>query len=153
MLITPSSFDYPKDRILEASADSILWKSETRGDYDGVEVRVHDPVLPVTLSLVTREISTFASSAGFRLTGENLQRQKFTIIPSEIPASGMQLQIGTSDFVNVIKGESFLEQLSIDFTDTGLMRPENYYYIRVTQIDGEMAWSSPIWVQGPLHEE
>jgi len=30
---------------------------------------------------------------------------------------------------------------------------ENYYYIRVTQIDGEMAWSSPIWVLSPLIKE
>jgi len=152
-LITPYSFDYPKDRILTANADTIIWQSETRGDYDGVEVRVHDPVLPLTLALVTREISTFASSAGFRLTGENLQRRKFTITPSEIPASGEQLQIGSSDFVSVIKGEPSRDPLIIDFTDTGLMQPENYYYLRVTQIDGEMAWSSPIWVQGPLHEE
>ena len=152
-LITPSSFDYPKDRILTASADSILWQSETRGDYNGIEVRVHDPILPITLSIVAREISAVASSAGFRLSGQNLQSRKFTITPSEIPASGKQLQIGSSDFVIVIKGEPSREPLTIDFIDTGLMRPENYYYVRVTQIDGEMAWSSPVWVRSPLNEE
>jgi hypothetical protein len=24
---------------------------------------------------------------------------------------------------------------------------ENYYYVRVTQLNGQMAWSSPIWVR------
>lgn len=26
-------------------------------------------------------------------------------------------------------------------------QPANYYYVRVTQVDGELAWSSPIWVK------
>jgi hypothetical protein len=152
-LIAPCSFDYPKDKVLIANADSILWQSQTRGDYDGIEFRCHDLNLPITLSIVAREISAFASAAGFRLAGQNLQTRKFTITPSEIPALGKQLQIGSSDFVTVIKGEPSHAQLTIDFTDTGLMRPDNYYYVRVTQIDGEMAWSSPIWVQSPLNQE
>ncbi len=143
-LLSPSSFDYPKDRILITSADSILWQSETRGDYDGIQVHVHDLSSPINLSVVAREISAVASSAGFRLSGQNIQSRKFTITPSEIPASGTQLQIGSSDFVSVIKGKPSREQLTIDFTDTGLMRPDNYYYVRVTQTDGEMAWSNPI---------
>jgi hypothetical protein len=34
--------------------------------------------------------------------------------------------------------------------------PETYYYVRVTQVDGELAWSSPIWVKftgEPVREE
>ncbi len=125
-LLSPRSFDYPKDRILAASADSILWQSETRGDYDGIEIQVQDLSSPITLSFVAREISTVASATGFRLRGQNLQRRKFKITPAEVPASGQQLQVGPSDFVTVIKGEPPDTQLTIDFTDTGLMRLENY---------------------------
>lgn len=31
--------------------------------------------------------------------------------------------------------------------DDDVERSENYYYVRVTQLNGQMAWSSPIWVR------
>ena len=36
---------------------------------------------------------------------------------------------------------------SFDFEDTGNNRATaDFYYVRVTQTNGQMAWSSPIWV-------
>jgi hypothetical protein len=37
---------------------------------------------------------------------------------------------------------------SITFTDMEAPRSGDYYYLRVTQIDGARAWSSPFWVGG-----
>jgi hypothetical protein len=36
----------------------------------------------------------------------------------------------------------------VEFTDLGEARDGDYYYLRVTQLDGSQAWSSPFWV-GP----
>jgi hypothetical protein len=33
-----------------------------------------------------------------------------------------------------------------EFRDTAPLAGENWYYIRATQIDRNLAWSSPIWV-------
>lgn len=39
------------------------------------------------------------------------------------------------------------ESLSLEWVDPdGRERESDYYYVRLTQDDGEMAWSSPIWV-------
>ena len=35
---------------------------------------------------------------------------------------------------------------SLKWRDTTALEANAYYYIRVIQIDGEMGWSSPIWV-------
>jgi len=35
----------------------------------------------------------------------------------------------------------------IEFSDSDLLKELSYYYVRVTQEDGEKAWSSPIWVK------
>ncbi len=40
------------------------------------------------------------------------------------------------------EGESFL----LSFRETSLTPGEHYYYVRVEQQDGHVAWSSPIWV-------
>lgn len=35
-----------------------------------------------------------------------------------------------------------------DYVDRANPQPGDYYYVRVTQLDGAHAWSSPIWVGG-----
>ena len=40
-----------------------------------------------------------------------------------------------------------LARASFEFTDSpGTEKAEDYYYLRVTQENGQVAWSSPIWV-------
>ena len=38
--------------------------------------------------------------------------------------------------------------VEFEYTDTESAEEGDYYYVRVTQLDGGMAWSSPIWVGG-----
>ena len=38
--------------------------------------------------------------------------------------------------------------VQFDYTDSDSPEQGDYYYVRVTQLDGGMAWSSPIWVGG-----
>jgi len=49
---------------------------------------------------------------------------------------------GETDRVFKGTGKNFL----CVFTDNKRLRNEDYIYIRVTQNDGQMAWSSPIWI-------
>ncbi len=41
---------------------------------------------------------------------------------------------------------------TLEYTDLAESAPGDYYYLRVTQIDGRMAWSSPFWVGGKGRE-
>jgi hypothetical protein len=38
-------------------------------------------------------------------------------------------------------------EMTVDYADTSPRPGENYYYVRVQQIDRNLAWSSPIWVK------
>lgn len=56
--------------------------------------------------------------------------------------------------VEIIKNRSLwhtelpgLREATFEVTDDTSENPTDYYYVRVTQIDGNMAWSSPIWVE------
>jgi len=42
---------------------------------------------------------------------------------------------------------------AFQYTDIGSQSPEDYYYFRVTQLDGARAWSSPFWVGGKKRGE
>jgi Protein of unknown function (DUF3604) len=63
------------------------------------------------------------------------------------PAGHFRLQPGTGGLIGL--GVRALDEVWTDHTH----RTDHaaFYYVRVIQIDGEMAWSSPIWVDGPPH--
>ncbi len=63
--------------------------------------------------------------------------------------------IGTAPIkqVDVIKNNKYVHQVSpkrreesFEYVDSSFGEGDNYYYIRVEQTDGQLAWSSPIWV-------
>jgi hypothetical protein len=39
------------------------------------------------------------------------------------------------------------KEISFDYSDAAPRQGENYYYVRVLQVDRNLAWSSPIWVK------
>ena len=39
-----------------------------------------------------------------------------------------------------------VREISFGFRDTEAKPGESYYYVRIRQEDGQMAWASPIWV-------
>lgn len=56
--------------------------------------------------------------------------------------------------VDIIRGNKFVytaqpmqANVSFRFADTEPQAGETYYYVRIQQVDDQMAWSSPIWVQ------
>jgi hypothetical protein len=44
----------------------------------------------------------------------------------------------------LVPGDASLDQ-EFSYTDRDNLRPGDYYYVRVRQIDGSVAWSSPFW--------
>ncbi len=63
--------------------------------------------------------------------------------------------LGTSPIrqIDIIKNQEFLytrqklpQDLEFTYEDAGKVAGEHYYYVRVEQNDGNVAWSSPIWV-------
>lgn len=53
--------------------------------------------------------------------------------------------VKNSRTIHTHRGKGSFE--SFRWTDEEIAKAENHYYIRVTQTDGQMAWSSPIWVK------
>lgn len=87
----------------------------------------------------------------FRI-GEHFMGEEFTAKnPQKIKIN----VIGTSKLnkIEIIKNGKDIYTLrcckkeqSFDFIDSNIKKGLSYYYIRITQNDGEMAWSSPVWV-------
>jgi len=83
-------------------------------------------------------------------------------IPQELPANTARFRLGdlkgqvdrreyqVLEHTDALSAQIVTEGRALDqefsFTDQGEVRPGDYYYVRVRQIDGSMAWSSPFWV-------
>ena len=64
------------------------------------------------------------------------------------------IHTGTIRQIDIIKNQTFLHNrqrqprdVNFTFVDNNPSPGESYYYVRVLQDDGQMAWSSPIWVR------
>ena len=66
---------------------------------------------------------------------------------------------GTIKQIDVIRNHGFIystrpgtRQASFDYVDRQSPAGESWYYVRVMQDDGQLAWSSPIWIQKPASQ-
>jgi hypothetical protein len=55
--------------------------------------------------------------------------------------------------VDLIRNRAFIyttrpgtKQVSLEFADRDFSQGESWYYARVLQEDGQLAWSSPVWI-------
>jgi hypothetical protein len=51
----------------------------------------------------------------------------------------------------IYSGRPNARTVDLEFSDHDFETGANYYYVRVLQHDGQLAWSSPIWVESPDH--
>lgn len=63
--------------------------------------------------------------------------------------------IGTAAIkrIDVVRNGSYVhlvepgrQDVAFEFTDASPVAGESYYYVRAEQVDGQLAWSSPVWV-------
>ena len=64
--------------------------------------------------------------------------------------------IGTAPIkqIDVIKNNTYIHKVNpnqkeaaLEYVDNAAVAGESYYYVRVEQVDGQLAWSSPIWTR------
>jgi len=73
----------------------------------------------------------------------------------EIPVLQVRVEgTGPIDRIEVIKNNTFVHTVrpqgstaAFEYRDTNISPGESYYYVRVEQTAGQLAWSSPIWVK------
>jgi len=127
-LVGTCSFDYPKDKIVSDGGKGPNWESSTRGDWDGV-----------TLLLASKNMKIKADLGDYHVS-----------IDTEDLSPGVNTrQLGESDRLLIVKGTPKERHSTFTVDDRSHLYTWNYYYARVLQVNGEMAWSSPIWIKRP----
>ncbi len=124
------AFDNPRQGITGSTPHLITWTSITSGDLDGLVV----PLIDAQGAVCTFETEPIS----FRFHPRDLTPE-----PRVWDAGGVQQKVA----VSLDREQPGPASTAFTFTDTSPEKGVNPYYVRVTQEDGEMAWSSPIYVE------
>ncbi len=95
----------------------------------------------------------------YRMSADGEEYLQGDIVPGKPAEVELRVRIlGTAPVrqVDVIRGQDFVytlqnqtDDVEFRFVDQDPQAGEQHYYVRVQQVDGQMAWSSPIWVTAP----
>jgi hypothetical protein len=137
---------------VEASSDHIA----THDSYACVLVDGDQPPTRAGILDAMRARHTYAATDNIILDVRIGDHPMGDIFPTkEIPALKVRV-VGTGKIsrIEVIKNNTFVHtvepggsQSTFEYRDADIKAGESYYYVRVEQAAGELAWSSPIWVQ------
>ncbi len=119
----------PEQGIVEWDAHRVRWLSSTAGNVEGL-------ILDLDAAPGAR-LTFSAQPAEFSFTLGELRQG-----PVEVEAGGLGQKVS----VGQVPAERGPKQVSFTYADANPPQGLNPYYVRVTQFDGAMAWSSPIYV-------
>ena len=92
----------------------------------------------------------YTGSTGEHLMGETFSSTTPVDIRAKIIGTGPLLQVDlirNGKIIDTVKPEG--DPYAYRFTEREQPAGESYYYVRVIQQDGDMAWGSPAWVRKP----
>jgi hypothetical protein len=143
----PVSDDY---RLDEADPDRIVFTTNTRGRSKGVLLEL-DGATAGSKVVVHLDASREAANTGADRPPEQLPAAELTFRLGDLARGSVVHALQVVDHVDtvdaqLVPGDAALDQ-EFSYTDRSGLAEGDYYYLRVRQVDGSVAWSSP-WLMG-----
>jgi len=126
--LTGYRFDYPTEGIREWDGNRVAWQSTTAGDEDGVVLDIEG---------LDNASITFETKPA-----------RFSVPPAQITGKDRVFPAGGLDRWVVLRrvAEQYARDARFKWTEKQPPVGTSAYWLRVTQQDGAVAWSSPIFV-------
>ena len=141
----------------EAAADSsipnkVRFRTITRGRATGLLLELEGAALSTEIILDLDETVEFGKAPVMIRGYKTIPAQRVRLPFGELNAGLLvkDVPVGRDpDTISIqLVGDNRPLDYDFDFVDTGEMGRGDYYYVRVKQLNGAMAWSSPVWVGG-----
>ena len=128
--VSPFAFDHPEEGLIGGDGQRVRWTSETAGDYDGLWLELADVSDPV-IELVAEPLAVTQPLAGIE-DG-----------PILVEAKGL----GAHLRLQALPHDGGPLDAELSWVDSEPLDGVHAYHVRVLQLDGHMAWSSPTYVE------
>ncbi|MCP5109522.1 MAG: DUF3604 domain-containing protein [bacterium] len=142
--------DVPIRDEFSADGNAVRFDLETRGDSDGLLLELAG-VSPVTEIRVRLRADVEGKSyGGSRHRPRQLPARDLRFAFGALKDGRLAFDVGDDDYrdsvsLQILRDDP-VKHTEFTFRDTSQPADGDYYYVRVTQVDGEQAWSSPIWL-------
>jgi hypothetical protein len=127
---------------------------KTRGDFDGVLLRLSEAPSDTRITIRISELTADPGGTG---AGRGIYYQSGPPAMAAIHEINFKVEevAGTKGKWNVMPNATVFARkaslkapwdVAFSYRPTKAPVQDDYYYLRIVQIDGEVAWSSPIWI-------
>ncbi len=151
----PLHFDNRHKEWAKISADdagTVQFSTGTRGQADTLLLDLEGASPSTKLAFQLEASTEWGKSPVPVRPVRRIDRQAFEVTLSELADGFARRDLSETidrDSVTLeLVGNRQPMEAEIDFSDTGDARPGDYYYVRVDQLNGARAYSSPVWVGG-----
>jgi len=124
------AFDDPTHEIRKITNQRLEWTSTTGGDSDGVILNLDTPQ--------DTKLHFYSKPITFQINIKNITNNPFIM-----EADGVEQKVKISSISN----QKLPKNLEVSYVDTKPKKGINPYWVKITQSDGNTAWSSPIFVK------
>jgi hypothetical protein len=145
-------FDSPRSRVFDVSGEGLRWHSVTCGYRSGIILDVMGDAelyLTVNSSLITMPAyGGFGNERPYRMSYSPAERLSLSLDTLELADGPREVGIGPLDrrLTISLAPQSETKKVTFSFQDPSPRPGINPYWLRVTQADMEMAWTSPVFV-------
>jgi hypothetical protein len=151
-LVDVIPFDTPVERVTETTT-GVAWHTVTCGDVDGVTLDVLDAEAEITITaqciLIAGHVPLGDRNHMCAAEGQ-AERVHLTFRLHELRDHPLVVALGPVDRrleVYTVPEQPGPRSVQRSHRDEAVHPGVNAYYVKVTQTDGEMAWSSPVYVR------
>ena len=139
-------------RVDEIQPNTVHFRTGTRGQADTLLLELEGASPSTTITFSLESTTEWGKSPTPVRPVRTLASRQFQIALSELTDGFARRDLSDSsdrDSVSLeLVGSSQPMEAEVEFTDTGEVRPGDYYYVRIDQLDGARAYASPVWVGG-----
>jgi hypothetical protein len=146
--------DHFADQFHLADDRRIWFTIRTRGDFDGVLIRLSQSAADTQVRVIVSSFNPTAGGTGASgyvswpsSVPQRTPLHEATFKLSEVAQRQAEFKLAPNAFVYARKARANGDwDVSFSYRPTKAPAQDDYYYLRVVQIDGEAAWVSPVWI-------
>jgi hypothetical protein len=133
-----------------ANPNRLRFSIRTRGRRDSIQLALEGASAATRLRFELEPTREYGYGQGGIRQPAEIPGETFELALSGLDRRRLERELPVGPHVDRVTLQAIdagapLDQ-QLEFTDVDGIRPGDYYYVRVTQLDGGRAWSSPWWV-------
>ena len=153
--IEPLGLDHFTDQFRQVDSSKVWFSCKVRGDVDGLFLHLGESPKEATITIrigdeFDREAEGSGSSKGLtQQPGPPIDRalHQLRLQVRDLAPDRSRFDLSSDAVVFArLAAVNGPWDVSFDYRPTEAPTPNDYFYLRVVQIDGETIWTSPIWI-------